>query len=198
MKFFPKRSQKTGVRSQKPGVGIRNVAIAVVLVAWGGGGLRGELTQWAADVEAASKLEAVFFRRVTLPGGAVSTRRPPKETRPELSKLIAAAPNDAELYSLRALEAEQQLDFTAAEADWQKYIETSKVRGPARVALADFYHRRLKPRDELDAVTLAAAELWPDSEKLLPDTQQHAPARRPRRGQEWPHSVFCPPPALAP
>ncbi len=99
-------------------------------------------------------------------------RRPPKETRPELAKLIAATPNDAELYSLRALEAEQQLDFAAAEADWKKNIEVSKDRGAARVALADFYHRRLKPVEEFGALSLAAMEFPPDSDKLLPDSRQ--------------------------
>ena len=57
--------------------------------------------------------------------GSVPVRRPPKETRPELTALITATPADAELYSLRALEAEQQLDFTAAEADWKTYAEKS-------------------------------------------------------------------------
>jgi hypothetical protein len=33
--------------------------------------------------------------------------------------LIKSQPHNAELYSLRALEDEQQLDFTAAESDWE-------------------------------------------------------------------------------
>jgi hypothetical protein len=130
------------------------------------------LTHWAENIEAASKLEAVFFRTVALPGGSVAVRRPPKETRPELTKLIAAAPQEAELYSLRALEDEQQLDFTAAEADWKKSIEAAKDRGAARIALADFYHRRLKPNEEFAALTLATLESPPNSDKLLPDSQQ--------------------------
>jgi tetratricopeptide (TPR) repeat protein len=137
-------------------------------------GLRAELTRWAENVEAGSKLEAVFFRTVALPGGSVSARRPPKETRPGLTKLIAASPQDAELYSLRALEAEQQLDFTAAEADWKKCIEVAQDRGAARVALADFYHRRLRSREEFSALSLAAGELPPDSDKFLPDSQQRS------------------------
>ena len=88
--------------------------------------------------------------------------------------MIAAAPQDGELYSLRALEAEQQLDFSAAEADWKKCIELAKDRGAARVALADFYHRRLTSREEFDALSLAAMEASPDSDKLLPDSQQRS------------------------
>jgi cellulose synthase operon protein C len=165
LKFFPSRSQKSEVRSQ-------NVAVAIAALACGVVGLRAELTHWAENIEAASKLDAVFFRTVALPGGSVAVRRPPKETRPELTKLITAAPQDAELYSLRALEDEQQLDFTAAEADWKKSIEVAKDRGAARIALADFYHRRLKPHEEFAALTLATVESSPDSDKWLPDSQQ--------------------------
>ena len=86
-------------------------------------------------------------------------RRPPKETRPELSKLIAATPKDAELYSLRALEEEQQLDFAAAEADWKKCVDVATDRGAARVALADYYHRRLQSHEEFDALSIAAARV---------------------------------------
>jgi uncharacterized membrane protein (DUF373 family) len=44
----------------------------------------------------------------------VQFRRPPRETRPALGELIKKQPKDAELYSLRALEDEQLLDFVAA------------------------------------------------------------------------------------
>ncbi|HLX46507.1 MAG TPA: hypothetical protein VKR43_23830, partial [Bryobacteraceae bacterium] len=134
--------------------------------------LRGELTRWAENVDASSRLENVFFRTVLLPSGSVPVRRPPKETRGDLSKLIESAPNDGELYSLRALEAEQQLDFTAAEADWKKYIEVATDKGMARLALADYYHRRLQSREEFDALTFAAQEPAPGSEKLLPRSKQ--------------------------
>ena len=158
MKFsLRSRGQGPGARGQKAVVG------AVVLL-MGVFALRGELTKWAENVEAGGRLENVFFRN--------GARRPPKETRPELSKLIVAAPKDGELYSLRALEAEQQLDFAAADADWKKYIDVAADKGAARVALADFYHRRLQSKEEFDALTFAAREFAPDSEKLLPDSQQ--------------------------
>ena len=69
-----------------------------------------------------------------LPNGAIAFRRPPRETRPALSGLIKTQPQNAELYSLRALEDEQQLDCAAAESDWKTYAEKSagKVWCPTR------------------------------------------------------------------
>ncbi|MBZ5603051.1 MAG: hypothetical protein LAO79_12155, partial [Acidobacteriia bacterium] len=134
--------------------------------------LRAELPSWIENIDAASRFENVFFKTVLLPGGAVPVRRPPKDTTADLTKLIATSPNDAELYSLRALEAEQNLDFATAEADWKKYIETAKDKGEARLALSDFYHRRLEPVKEFEALTFAAREYAPDSEKLMPVLKQ--------------------------
>ncbi len=141
-----------------------------------GFGARGELSRWAENIDAAGRLEAVFFRSVTLPGGAIPVRRPPKETRAELGKLMQNAPTDAELYSLRALEAEQQLDFAAAESDWKKYTEVAADKPAARVALADFYHRRLLPNDEFAALALAANDVTPASEQML-STMAQRPSR---------------------
>ena len=158
MKYFPKTRTR--------------VWLTLGLISAGTFALNGELTRWAENVDVASRLEAVFFRTVLLPSGSVPVRRPPKETRQALSKLIASAPSDAELYSLRALEAEQQLDFAAAEADWKKYIDVASDKGEARLALADYYRRRLQPREEFEALALAAREPAPASEKLLPESQQ--------------------------
>ncbi len=147
------------------------VAVAAIVI----GGLfaaRAELTQWAEGISAGNRLEAVFFRNVLLPSGMVPVRRPPKETRSELNKLIGTTPNSAELYSLRALEDEQQLDFAAAEADWKKYTEVSSSKGAARLALADYYHRRLRSRDEFNVLIAASFEPAPPSEKLLPPSAQ--------------------------
>jgi hypothetical protein len=135
---------------------------------------RAAITKWAENIDAASRLEAVFFRNVTLPGGIVPMRRPPKETRPDLTKLISATSNDAELYSLRALEDEQQLDFTAAEADWKKYAELATDKAAAGLDVADFYHRRIRPREELNALINAASGPVTASEALLvPSAQMH-------------------------
>jgi hypothetical protein len=124
----------------------KRLSIAALAISAAAFGLRAELTKWAENVDAGSRLENVFFRTVLLPSGSVPVRRPPKETRAELSTLIATAPNDGELYSLRALEAEQQLDFKAAEDDWLKDVDVATDKGAARLALADYYHRRLQPQ----------------------------------------------------
>ena len=79
---------------------------------------------WIRNIEAGTAIEAALFRAMSLPGGAVLFRRPPAETRPALGELIKAQPKNADLYSLRALEDEQQLDFSAAESDWKKYAES--------------------------------------------------------------------------
>jgi hypothetical protein len=150
-----------------------NARTAAAVLALGGFfAARAELTKWAEGINAGNRIEAVFFRNVLLPSGIIPVRRPPKETRQELTKLIGAAPNDAELYSLRALEDEQQLDFTAAEADWKKYAEVAADKGAARIALADFYHRRLRSRDEFNVLIAASFEPAPASEKLFPPSAQ--------------------------
>ena len=83
---------------------------------------RGELPSWIRNVEARTENRGGIFRLMPVPGGDVLFRRPPSETaRLALGAIIAKQPKGAELYSLRALEDEQQLDFTAAEADWKSY-----------------------------------------------------------------------------
>jgi len=154
---------------------------AAVLAIGGFFGAQAELTKWAEGINAGNRLESVFFRNVLLPSGLIPVRRPPKETRAELTKLLEAAPaqSDAELYSLRALEEEQQLDFVAAEADWKKCSEIAADKGAARLALADFYHRRLRSRDEFNVLVAASLLSLPASEKLLPP-----PAQRPWKTYE--------------
>src|SRR5260370_17926616 len=101
-------------------------------------------------IESRTEIEAAFFRLMALPGGEVAFRRPPSESRPALGDLLKKRPGDAELHSLRALEDEQQLDFTAAEADWKSFVEKSADKPAALLSLADYYHRSLQP---LNAVT---------------------------------------------
>jgi Flp pilus assembly protein TadD len=130
------------------------------------------LDDWVQNLAVETGLRGVFFRSMPLPSGEVDARRPPAETRAELSKRIAAAPADQQLYRLRASEAELALDFTAAEADWKTYARLGKDP----LALADFYHRRLRPGDEvaaLETVRTAAAysrAVQVASDALLPDT----------------------------
>ena len=125
---------------------------------------RADLSRWIQDIALPDRLQAVFFRSMPMPGGAIDVRRPPRETRAELSKLITAAPADRALYALRAREDEMQLDFVAAEDDWKKSGDT--------LALADFYHRRIKPREEIAALEVGARAPANSVEKLKPVTEQ--------------------------
>ena len=117
---------------------------------------RGDLARWIQDLESNGRFEAVFFRTVTLLGGPVSVRRPPGEARNALNDLVAKSPNDPELYRMRARADEAQLDFAAEEADWQKYAQLAPDKADAQLQLADFYHGRLRPLDEVKALAAAA------------------------------------------
>ncbi len=135
---------------------------------------RASLPDWVRNVEGSSPLRDAFFRLVSMPGGAVRAERPPQETRDALTGLITAQPDEAELYALRAHEAERQLDFSAAEQDWKEYA--ARVADPAdgQLALADFYHRRLRPEDEVDALLAVGRSPAADNESLLPPEQQRS------------------------
>jgi cellulose synthase operon protein C len=136
-------------------------ATTVVLIAG-----HAELARWVQDIATPSRLEAVFFRAVAAPNGAIEVLRPPKETRADLSKLIAAAPNDKVLYALRAREDELQLDFNAAESDWNK--------AGSAADLADFYNRRIRPRDEIAALETIGQAPSSAAERLTPPTLQQS------------------------
>jgi len=125
-----------------------------------------QLARWMEDIPFPTRPEAVFFRAVTFPTGAIEIRRPPKETRAELTKLIAASPSDADLYALRARENEQQLDFKAAEADWKKSTHPAD--------LADFYHRRLRPVDEIAVLDGIGKSPSSATERLTPPSEQQS------------------------
>ena len=133
----------------------------------------GALPYWIRNAEARTEIEAAFFRLMSLPGGEVLFRRPPRETRPALSELIKKHPQDAELYSLRALEDEQQLNFAVAESDWKLYADNSSNKSAAQITLADFYHRRLRPMDEIKALSAAAAPA-DASERFTPAPEQRS------------------------
>ena len=125
-----------------------------------------------SNIEAGTQLENAFFRMMALPYGHVLYHRPPAETRSALSELIQQKPADAELYSLRALEDEQQLDFAAAETDWKLYVEKAANKPVAQLALADFYHRRLQPQNEITVLAAIAGAPADASESLTPVTEQ--------------------------
>jgi tetratricopeptide (TPR) repeat protein len=134
----------------------------------------GELPSWIRNIDASTALEGVFFRMMSLPNGTVPFRRPPRETRPALGDLIKSQPHNADLYSLRALEDEQQLDFTAAESDWKAYADNASDKISAQLALADFYHRRLRPADEIKTLGLVANAASIAAEKLTAPAEQHS------------------------
>ncbi|MBZ5569275.1 MAG: hypothetical protein LAN64_15665 [Acidobacteriia bacterium] len=134
----------------------------------------GALPAWMVNVESKSALEGVFFRLMDMPGGAVLGRRPPAETRAALAELIKDKPRDAGLYSLRALEDEQALDFDAAEADWKQYAQKAQDKAAANLALADFYHRRVRPQDEIRILATVGQMSPASGEALMPNSQQRS------------------------
>lgn len=151
-----------------------STSAAVLLVGAGTFALtaKGELPAWIHNIEARTDVERAFFRAMQLPYGEVLFRRPPAETRPALGDLIQQQPANADLYSLRALENERQLDFTAAERDWKSYTEKAQNKAAAEQDLADFYHRRLRPQDEIATLRIIGDSPAPSSEKLTPPNRQ--------------------------
>ena len=118
--------------------------------------LHGQPDQRVKNIEAGSDLGPIFYRSEPLPAALVQALRRPADIRQALSQKIAFSPERVELFALRALAAEQVLDFAAAEADWKKQAQLSPNRAAGQLALADFYHRRNRPREEV--LTLAAAQ----------------------------------------
>ena len=135
---------------------------------------KGELPGWIRNIETRTDIERAFFRAMTLPYGDVLYRRPPAETRPALGELIQQSPNAAELYSLRALEDEHQLDFVAAEKDWKLYTEKAANKPAAKLELADFYHRRLRPQDEIAILRAVTDSPTGASERFTLPTEQRS------------------------
>jgi hypothetical protein len=112
---------------------------------------------------------AALFRTVSMPGGPVPILRPPSEARPALTTLIGQAPRNAMLYRLRAQEAELALDFAAADGDWKSYAQNAADSCVAQIELADYYHRRANAREEVNALSAAAAT---KDDPLQPATAQ--------------------------
>src|SRR5258708_36770408 len=135
---------------------------------------RAAMPEWIQNIEARSLIEAAIFRSVSLPTGSITIRRPPAETVPALGDLIKQQPQQADLYSLKALEEEQKLDFPAAEADWKLYLQNSSDKTAAQMALADFYHRRHRPQDEVSALSAAGRMPSPPSEKFTGASSQRS------------------------
>ncbi|HKS95522.1 MAG TPA: hypothetical protein VJV74_05240, partial [Terriglobia bacterium] len=135
---------------------------------------RGEVEEWVQNIEGAGRFEAVFFKSMPMPGGPITVRRPTAESRDALNDLAAKTPSDAELLLMRARVDEEQLDFTAAEADWKKRAELLSDKAAGQVELADFYHRRLRPIDEVKALAQVGRSPSSPTDKLLPVTEQRS------------------------
>lgn len=119
------------------------------------------LPEWVRHIEAGGAIEEIFFAEQPMPAGPVAVRRSPAQTRPLFDQAIAADGERARLYALRAREAERALDFTAAEADWRAFAERVDDPAEGQLALADFFDRRLRPAEAVEA--LSAVGRAPDS-----------------------------------
>ena len=126
------------------------------------------------QIAGSSRLESALYRLMDLPGLRTLYPRPPAEARTELSSLLAGDPTNSELYALRARTDEQTLDFIAAEADWRSYVAHAKDIPAAQLELADFYHRRLQPQQEIATLLSVAAAPSPDTERFRPVEQQRS------------------------
>src|SRR5690348_15016601 len=135
---------------------------------------RAAMPEWIQNIEVHSLIEAAIFRTVTMPSGSITIRRPPAETVSALADLVKQQPKQADLYSLKALEEEQKLDFTAAEADWKLYLQNASDKAAAQMDLADFYHRRHRPQEEVSALSAAARLPSPPSERFTAVSDQRA------------------------
>jgi len=135
---------------------------------------RAAMPAWVQNIEVRSLVEAAIFRSVSLPSGPLTIRRPPAESVPALGELVKQHPQQADLYSLKALEEEQKLDFTAAETDWKLYLQNAADKAAAQMDLADFYHRRHRPQEELSALSAAARLPSPPQERFTGVSDQRA------------------------
>jgi tetratricopeptide (TPR) repeat protein len=135
---------------------------------------RAAMPEWVQNIEFHSLAEAAIFRTVSLPTGPITIRRPPAESVAALGDLVKQHPQQADLYSLKALEEEQKLDFTAAEADWKLYLQNATDKAAAQMEVADFYHRRHLPQEEVSALSAAGKMPSPPSEKFTAVSDQRS------------------------
>jgi tetratricopeptide (TPR) repeat protein len=132
------------------------------------------LPPWLQHVVGASTIESALYRAMQLPSIQALYPRPPKESQTELAHLIAATPDKAELYELRARADEQSLDESAAESDWKLYTTRAKDPIAAKLELADFYHRRLLIPQEIATLNEVAAAPPIATEDYIVPTQQRS------------------------
>ena len=131
-----------------------------------------DLPPWLQHLVGASTGEAALYRLMHLPSTDILYPRPPREAQQELAKAVLAKPDPA-LYALRAQVDEQALDEPAAEADWKHYAQAANTP-EARLALADFYDRRLEIAPEIPILTQVAALPALPEEAYVPASQQRS------------------------
>ncbi len=130
--------------------------------------------EWLQHIVGASTVESALYRAMQMPAIQALYPRPPKEAAAELSKLIAASSNNAELYQLRARTDEQALDEAAAESDWKLYVDHAPDPTAARLELADFYQRRLMIPQGIAVLKEVAAAPPIPSETYIDPTMQRS------------------------
>src|SRR6185436_1560008 len=133
-----------------------------------------EAPAWVQWLPGSSATMGALYRMVPSLGGNVAVRRPPKETVPQLTLLSARTASDVELIRATAREYEAQLDFKNAEDRWKLLDSVSSDRVGNQIELADYYHRRLQPDLELQALTEAENRLPAVDNPLQPETEQRA------------------------
>ena len=127
------------------------------------------LPRFVQDLTTGDPLNQVFYTTVSFFGVSIDVPRPMQEARAELQKYIASAPDqrpqstgqqgsapqaeaEARLYQLLAEQDERVLDFAAAEANLQRFVERSPDKPAAYGVLADFYEQRLRFGDAVAAL----------------------------------------------
>ena len=132
------------------------------------------LAGWMQTAVSGSAIESALYRAMDLPGIRTLYARPPAEARKQLNPLVAATPNAAELYALRAHVEEQALDFDAAEQDWKSFVAHAQDKTQSGFELADYYHRRNLGPQEIAALEAAASGPSPSAEQFLAADLQQA------------------------
>jgi tetratricopeptide (TPR) repeat protein len=158
--------------ARSPIVPVAMIALGLCGASLIGWQARAALPRWMQDAIGSSAIEAALYRAMEIPGVKALYPRPPKEAQGELSALIGKAPEQADLYLLRAMEEEQALDFRAAETDWKAYASRAKDAVGVKLELADYYHRRLQAGDEVKTL------LEVGSSPALPGEQYTAAAEQ--------------------
>lgn len=168
MKYFREVQQRIASTDVCFGAKTRACMVVLGVVVGATGAIA--TVEWSG-VPGQSREDGALYRVMQMPVRSVLGPRPPKESTPLLSQLIKEQAT-AELHVLRARQEEAGLDFAAAEADWKRHAEIAKEKTRAQFDLADFYHRRLRPNDEIAALSVIAGAPATASDRMLSPGEQ--------------------------